>query len=481
MKKTKKAKKIRKGKILFIIVSITVLLLILISLLGFCAFSANRLVNSVVDKNPSSFNKHFNSVKKCGGSIPLVGDLDDILGDKTYIVLLQNNAEIRPSGGFMGSYARVEFSDNTLDRWEIFDIYTPDGQLEGHVDPVIPFQQAFWTGDYRLRNANWDVDFTDAAKDIEWFFDKGGEKDFDGIIALNLGLVKEILRIVGPVKPLDFPEEVDADTFYEITQKYAEEDFFPGSRRKKTYLGAVGDVLWEKIFEAGLVQKVKIAKLVYKQLNDGQILVWVKDAEVHQKILKAGWGGSLGDYEQDYIYLVEANMGANKANCCVEREIVQNVYINGGVSQELVVSWKNNNKSSTPTHPLNWGGNYINYQRVVLPRDANLKSVFVGKEEYTKEVYSDLFEPPKYDEDKGYAVEENDKFKTIGFWVIVPAQGTTQAKIVYELHFKDSKEYKVKVKRQPGIYSIPYTLTINNEKIIDTTLTKDEEYEVRMK
>ena len=115
MKKTKKAKKIRKEKILFIIVSITVLLLVLISLFGFCAFSANRLVNSVVDKNPTSFDKYLGNVQKCGGSIPLVDDLDNILSDKTYLVLLQNNAEIRPSGGFMGSYARVKFSDKATE------------------------------------------------------------------------------------------------------------------------------------------------------------------------------------------------------------------------------------------------------------------------------------------------------------------------------------------------------------------------------
>ena len=84
MKKTNKTKNNQRNKILLIILSITVVFIIVFSFLGFCAFSANRLVNSIVDNTPVSFEKYFGNVQKCSINIPLVDDLPDILGDKTY-------------------------------------------------------------------------------------------------------------------------------------------------------------------------------------------------------------------------------------------------------------------------------------------------------------------------------------------------------------------------------------------------------------
>lgn len=57
----------------------------------------------------------------------------------------------------MGSYARL------LPQLQILDIYTPDGQLAGHVEPPAPIQKAFQNGEWRLRDSNWDPDFTVAA------------------------------------------------------------------------------------------------------------------------------------------------------------------------------------------------------------------------------------------------------------------------------------------------------------------------------
>ncbi len=86
----------------------------------------------------------------------------------------------------MGSYAKLIFLNGGLKDFIVQDIYVPDGQILGHVDPSWPIQTAFKHGFWKLRDSNWDPDFPTASKQIQWFFEKGGEKPVDGLIAINL-------------------------------------------------------------------------------------------------------------------------------------------------------------------------------------------------------------------------------------------------------------------------------------------------------
>jgi hypothetical protein len=81
----------------------------------------------------------------------LAGNLPSILGKdgiKTYLILFQNNMELRPTGGFIGSYGLATFDSGRLTDLTINDVYSADGQLNGHVEPPAPIK------DY-LGEANW--------------------------------------------------------------------------------------------------------------------------------------------------------------------------------------------------------------------------------------------------------------------------------------------------------------------------------------
>ena len=212
----------------------------------YCSSNINNLFNAVVSGDKENFDESYAKTKYCFGNNDLLSNLPRFLSGK-YLVLLQNNYELRPTGGFMGSYAIITFEGGVLKNWEVQDIYTPDGQIEGHVPPLVPFQQAFKTGDWRLPNSNWNPNFPDAVDDMLWFFAKGGVGDIDGVIAVNFELFEKLIQIVGPFKPYDFDEEVNIDNFYELAQGTAEDNFFPGSRAKKNYLSGVATTLFDKI------------------------------------------------------------------------------------------------------------------------------------------------------------------------------------------------------------------------------------------
>jgi hypothetical protein len=54
------------------------------------------------------------------------------------------------------------------------DIYTPTGQIQGHVEPPKPIQEAFQQGEWLLPNFDFSPDFPTSAKSFRWF--GAGEK-----------------------------------------------------------------------------------------------------------------------------------------------------------------------------------------------------------------------------------------------------------------------------------------------------------------
>ena len=436
--------------------------LILGGLGGGCGWSGYGVVQDILHNQLQVSNFKFQIFKWCFNGLPFVDQLDTLLDNRIYLVILQNNQELRPSGGFMGSYAKIRLAPTGLAEFTVQDIYVPDGQIVGHVDPPIPIQQAFGQGWWKLRDANWDPDFTVAAPQITWFFDQGGEK-VDGLVAVNLSLVNNLLQVLGEVKTTDYGEEISAQTFYDLAQKYAEVGFFPGSTQKRDFLGAVGDALLGRIINSSPVEKLKLAKVLWQQLKQGEILIWFKDKTLQDVVAQHHWDGSLGNPPAggDYLYLVETNLGANKANCCVSREVSQEV---ADGDTKLTIKYTNNNVFANPMPPIFWGGNYLNYLRIVVPATASIQSIKVGDKL--------LLEKPLdfqtgLQEDR-YQVENRPPVKIVGFWAVVPAQQPLTVQVNYELPAANS--LAILVKHQPGLGPVPYKLYVDGRLVVDLKL-----------
>ncbi|NOY15279.1 MAG: DUF4012 domain-containing protein, partial [bacterium] len=182
-----------------------------------------------------------------------VDRIDVILGfnkPQVYYVLSQNNLEIRPSGGFLGSYAKIKLRRGKIASISFHDIYEKDGDLPGHVDPPKPIQTAFKHGFWRLRDANWDVDFNKAAADVAWFLTQSKEEAPFGMVAMNLSTIRAILKIIGPVQLPEDGAVVTADNMYQVLHPQIAQEFFPGSKTKSRILSYFGFKAYQKIKKA---------------------------------------------------------------------------------------------------------------------------------------------------------------------------------------------------------------------------------------
>lgn len=389
---------------------------------------------------------------------------------KEYLVLLQNNMELRASGGFMGSYARIRIEKGKLSLEKIEDIYTPDGQLDGHVDPPWPIQAAFGQGWYKLRDSNWDPDFPTASKTIEWFFEHGKEPKADGLIAVNLSFLQELLKLTGPIYVLDEPEKISYENFYKKTQSAVEMNFFSGSTQKKDFLAKLGRSAFTEIMNLSTREKLQLPKIFWKLLQEREILVYSHDRNARDWLRSEGFDGSLKDIRnsnQDYIALFESNLGSNKANCCIKRTAQLGTSKRDGVLEhQLAIHYENTNPTALKQQSLFWGGAYINFLRIGIPIEAKIMSIKNGDIDYPAPVFGEVFDLMRGtsdDELRRYIsgkdsqhlrvdLEKRDDkgIQFIGFFVVVDALNSKDVRVTYSLPEHATSNNEVFVEKQSG-------------------------------
>jgi len=307
---------------------------------------------------------------------------------------LQNETELRPGGGFIGSLGFLSFESGHLMGFEVKDVYEADGQLKGHVEPPEEIKNYLGEAGWYLRDANWDADFTVASEKIKWFLQKELGREVDGVIGINLAVAKGILGAMGEVEVPDFGETVNKDNLYEQAEFWAEAKFFPGSSQKASFLGGLSRQMFEEIKILSTEKQLALVMEMVDLLQKNEIQISIDEAKVADKMASFGWDGAMWTGEcgkdnclADYLYIVEANVGVNKANYFLYRNIEQLVEISQrSVARVLKINYENTALNDS------WpGGDYKNYMRVYLPLGANLAQVVLkdGNNPAVKKVYTD--------------------------------------------------------------------------------------------
>lgn len=379
---------------------------------------------------------------------------------KTYLILLQDNMELRPTGGFISSFAFLTFEQGKLLDFEIKDVYSADSQLKGHVDPPEPIKKYLGEVNWYLRDSNWDPDFPTAAARAEWFLVKEIGRSTDGTMALTLSFIQEVLSNLGPVQLPDYDEIIKADNIFERAVYYSEINFSPGLG-KKDFLSQLTGLLFEKIKKMPSEDWLRLGEAVEKGLKKKQLLISFSDRRAKHFFAQNGWDGVIRQQALDkdkaglgdYLMLVEANLGVNKANFFLKRELKQEVTIleEGELIETLTIKYENTSDSQ------GWpGGDYKNYLRVYTPPKSRLVGIEIGEDSSSlislKETKIDSF-------------KEHGK-QVFGFLLTVPVKEKRLVKITYQpkdkINFKDNlASYLFFWQKQPGIDDDNLELQVN--------------------
>ncbi len=363
--------------------------------------------------------------------------------ERTFLVLFQNNMEIRPGGGFIGAFGIVKMKDGKITLSQTHDLSNFDARIPDTVTPPYPMKETLGIKSWKLRDSNFSPDFAVNAKKAEEFYYMGdGQERFDGVIGVTTNVLSSMLEITGPVTVEGYPGTYDSENAvialeYQVEKAFEDQGIDRGER--KSIMADLARVIQERIFALSSSEKIKLAEITLQDLNKKDIQLYFNDEYLQNIVQKSGWAGQVdSQWSNDYLMTVDANLGAFKSDYYVNRSIEYNA----DYSKEIPTA----NLKITYNHTArqkDWmTRDYLTYLRVYVPEGSWLKD-------------SKNFDGAKFANEFGK--------KSFSSIVKVPINSSKTVEINYTLprNIKNS-EYDFKIQKQAGLNDVPIAVHVIN-------------------
>lgn len=393
--------------------------------------------------------------------------------ERTYLILLQNNSELRPTGGFIGTYGIMKVKDGSIVSIETDDIYNLDKNMATNIEPPAPIKKYMRRDEWLLRDANWDPDFAITGKRVIDFYNlEGGQEKIDGVIAITPIFIEFLLDLVGPVyvEGVEFKTEDFVKTLeYEVEMNYYKQGAV-GNR--KDIIGVLTKALIEKLFDVPKERWADLGGAIEDGLRQKQILVYYVNPGMQEVFSAANWTGEMKDYYGDFIMLVDANLAALKTDLVMQKDLSYTVYQdqNNNLIAKLNAKYTNTGDFSW------WSTRYRTYTRLYAPQGSRLirasgmmaNDKIQGGGEGRVDIY-------------------NEHGKTV-FGAFISIEPKQTGELVFEYQLPDYiKElyyrnlYNLYIQKQPGTYANPISISLDFNNKIKEYYSEDLNVEVAEK
>lgn len=376
--------------------------------------------------------------------------------EKVFLVLFQNNMELRPGGGFIGSFGILKVKDGAVTDFASHDVINFDGRIPDTVPAPYPLPETLGVRSLKLRDSNVSPDWGVNAKAAEDFYHWGeGKEEFDGVIGITTNVLSSFLSVTGPVEVPGYPGEYDAESGvleleYQVEQAFYKQGISRGDR--KQVMHELGNIILAKVKDLSLAKKYELFKVVLDDLHKKDIQILFKDENLQQVVKAAGWSGELDqEWSQDYFLLVDSNLNALKSDYRIKRSV------------EYVLDLREPNRKVTAT---------VTYEHTAKEKDYMTRDyqafsrIYVPTGSWLEKVTGNA-KPAVFGTELGK--------KYFGALIQVPL-GTTK-QVVWEYRLPENiprdESYDLKMEKQPGVNDMPVRV-----KILRANGTKQYELEL---
>lgn len=357
--------------------------------------------------------------------------------EKTFLILFQNNMEIRPGGGFIGSFGILKVKDGHMTEFASHDVTNFDGRIPSIVSPPYPMQETLKIDSLKFRDSNYSPDFSENAQQAEYFYHLGeGQEQFDGVVAITTNVLSSFLRMTGPVTVPGYPGEYTADNAVlgleeQVEKNFSEQGIDRGDR--KAIMNPLAHEILAHVKDFSISQKYELFQVVLEDLRRKDVQLSFKDESVQRQVERAHWDGKVDSlWRDDYVMAVDANLGAWKSDYYVKRSMEYTVDFSREKPHATLALTYNH----TATEKSWLTKDYQTYMRLYVPKGSWLTS------------FSGNATEPQFGEAFGK--------KYFGTLVQVKLGESKTVTVEYDLPQTLSSDfYDLKIQKQAGLNDIP--------------------------
>ncbi len=237
--------------------------------------------------------------------------------DHRILVVSQDGAELRPTGGFAGSFGIIDVGPAGVRLEAYHDVYT----LPMPSPRVTPPLGALMHSSFSFRDANWWIDFPTSARSMLGLWSRQAQAPVDGIIAIDTVAIGNLLAATGPVT-------VPGDGIFTSSNLlarllYLVEIKRGGQTDRKNVLAALASELEKRLMGSGLAELAKSASAIVQSADAKHIQAYLGDPRAQAVVDARGWSGRVAPPvgTTDVLAVSNAMNLGSKANAAMRKAI----------------------------------------------------------------------------------------------------------------------------------------------------------------
>lgn len=370
-----------------------------------------------------------------------------ITEERSYLVLSQNNDELRPSGGYISTYGWMTMRNGRITGYDYYpttaetplpppsslanQINVPDWWIN-YGNPIA----AAWDG-------SWYADFPSTAEMAMWYYNNGHNRHapVDGVISIDITGFEYLIQALGSVTVPGYPGTVSTENFRDVI--YGIRADGEGQSPHKRYLVALYRQILTDWQEGSADAKTNQALLgaFLRAIQEKHIMLYFPDDTLQNAVNQLGWSGAQAPGTgHDYLMIADANLG-NKSNYSIQRQITYDVGLqpDGSVLGRATIAY--------------------DYSARIAASDPAVNPEYHGSEDYHNLVQ--IFVPPSSEliESANFTspptVVNTETHTDFVSRLFIPFDSTLRPQVAYRTPpvvetFGDLRVYRLLIQKQPG-------------------------------